>query len=88
MAEGPIGVQNFQLETKIATEAPVQRKFVQDLERNHVNWILLDNAPETGDDTFMQQAHHGSKMLDQYIAAAFEEEARFGAYQVLHRRAG
>ena len=41
----PIGVKMFQLETRVATEAPVQRDIIADLERNQVTWIVLDSAP-------------------------------------------
>ncbi len=70
----------------MATEAVVQRQIIKDLQENGVNWIILNCAPEGGDDTFMQQAYHGSTILDEYIGKNFHQEARFGVYEVLSRR--
>ena len=79
----PIGVHTFQLEARVASEANVQGEIVNDLRRNSVKWIFLNNAPPRGDDTFMEQAYQGSKMLDEYIASHYQTVAEFGAYSVL-----
>ncbi len=82
----PIGVKTFQLETRVATEAPVQRDIVADLERNQVMWIVLDSARD-GDDTWLKSGYQGSRLLDDYIGGNFAEDARFGNYIVLRRSA-
>jgi hypothetical protein len=87
LAERPIGVKMFQLETKVATEAPVQQSIIDDLERNQVMWIVLDNALD-GDDVWLETAYEGSRLLDDYIAGHFVEEARFGHYVIFRRITG
>ncbi len=86
LADRPIGVRTFQLETRVATEAPVQRQMIYDLQRNHVHWIVLDCAPDEGDETFVREAYRGSALLDQYIATSFVQTRRFGRYAVLTTR--
>ena len=87
LSDRPIGAKMFQLETRVATEAPVQQGIIADLERNQVMWIVLDTALE-GDDVWLntgKPAYEGSRLLDDYIAGRFAEEARFGPYMVLRR---
>jgi len=86
LADRPIGVRTFQLETRTATEANVQSEIIFDLKRNDVKWILIDNVPDSGDSTFLAQNYVGAKLLDQYIASQYREEARFGPYAILSRR--
>ena len=86
LANRPIGVRTFQLETRIATEANVQREIISDLNRNDVKWVVIDYAPEFADSTFQKQDYVGAKLLDQYIASQYREEARFGPYAILSRR--
>jgi len=64
----------------------VQRQIISNLKKNDVKWILIDYAPEFGDSTFLAQDYAGAKLLDQYIASQYREEARFGPYAVLRRR--
>jgi len=85
LAGRPIGVHTFQLETRVATEATVQREIIRDLQQNGVRWIILNSASVRGDDTFLQRAYHGSTLLDEYIAKNFHQQARFGVYAVLSR---
>ena len=86
LSDRPIGAKMFQLETRVATEAPVQQGIIADLERNQVMWIVLDNALD-GDDVWLKTGDEGSRLLDDYIAGHFAEEARFGPYMVLSKRA-
>jgi len=86
LADRSIRVRTFQLETRTATEANVQREIISDLKKNDVKWILIDYAPEFGDSTFLAQDYVGAKLLDQYIASQYREQARFGPYAVLCRR--
>ncbi len=83
LAGRPIGVHTFQLEARVATEANVQGEIVNDLRRNRVKWIFLNNAAPRGDDTFMEQAYQGSKILDEYIASHYQTVAEFGVFSVL-----
>ena len=85
LAGRPIGVHTFQLETRVATEAPVQQGVIHDLDQNKVKWVILDSAYWNPDTTFRAHRYVGSKLLDQYIASHYHEEARFGAYQILSR---
>ena len=85
LADRPVGVRTFQLETRMATETNVQEQIVSDLRRNHVQWIMIDYAPFPGDETFKARNYVGSKLLDDYIGSHFRQEARFGSYAVLSR---
>jgi len=80
----PIGTRTFQLETRMATEPPVQQEIVADLERNHVRWIILD-ASDDGDEAFAKADYRGSDLLDTYIANHFVEQAQFGSFTILTR---
>jgi hypothetical protein len=81
----PIGVKTFQLETRMATEAAVQQEIVDDLERNQVAWIILDNLGD-GDEVYVKADYQGSELLDRYIATHFAQQAAFGPYMILTRR--
>lgn len=85
LADRPIGVRTFQLETRMATEAPIQQGIIADLERNDVKWVIIDSNSLVPDATFKVHPYVGSKLLDQYIASHYSEEARFGAYVVLRK---
>jgi hypothetical protein len=85
LADRPIGARTFQLETRLATETPVQAEIIADLERNHVRWLILNRVPVRGDDTFAEQAYQGSALLDGYVRNSFRDVARFGPYAVLLR---
>lgn len=84
LAERPIGVRAFQLETQVATEAPVQRQQIADVEQNRVNWMVIDGL-DAGDPTFRKRAYRGAADFDQYVAAHFVERARFGRFTILQR---
>jgi hypothetical protein len=86
LADRPIGVRTFQLETGVATEADVQSEIIEDLGRNHVHWLAIDLTEQRGDPTFERRAYRGSGLLDAYIRENFQEEARFGPYAVLASR--
>lgn len=83
LADRPIGVHLFQLETRMATEEPVQREIILDLEKNPVSWMILDRTPFRGEETL--NPYQGSRLLDEHIANHFREETRFGRYAVLRR---
>jgi hypothetical protein len=85
LADRPIGTRTFQLETRVATEAPVQKEIISDLSRNRVRWMILDCAPVRGDDNFVEQAYQGSTLLDEFLRDHYREDARFGRYAVLRR---
>lgn len=83
LAGRPIGVRTFQLEARIASEPQVQQGIIADLEQRNVKWVIIDAEPWVPDPTFVQQHYVGSKMLDEFIANNYREEARFGSYAVL-----
>jgi hypothetical protein len=85
LADRPIGVRTFQLETRSATEATVQAGIIADLGRNGVRWLILNRLQVRGDDTFAEQAYQGSSLLDDYIRNHFRDVARFGGYSILNR---
>jgi hypothetical protein len=87
LADRPIGVRTFQLETRMATEAPVQQGIIADLEQNKVKWVVIDNVPWEPDPTFAAHRYVGSKLLDQYIASHYQVEAKFGPFVVSSRKA-
>jgi hypothetical protein len=80
----PIGTRTFQLETRMATEPSVQQEIVADLDRNQVQWIILDDARD-GDEAYVKARYKGSDILDAYIATHFVQQAQFGNYTVLTR---
>ena len=49
-----------------------------------MRWVVLENA----DEPWMKTEYEGSRLLDDYIADHFAEEARFGVYIVLRRVSG
>ncbi len=86
LADRPIGVRTFELDTGVATEADTQREIISDLKRSQVKWVVLDLAPWRGDRTFHEKAYRGSGLLDEYIRDRFEQRARFGRYAVYGAR--
>jgi hypothetical protein len=81
----PIGVREFQLEDKIASEAAVQRKIIHDLDQNHVKWAIIDRDQPKGDEGFVHRAYSGAKLLDAFVREHFKEESRFGRFAILQR---
>ena len=81
----PIGVREFQLEDKIATEAPVQRQIIHDLDRNHVKWCIIDRDQSASDEAFLRRAYSGATLLDAFVRENFKEESRFGRFAILRR---
>jgi len=84
LAGRPIGVRTFQLETRSATEAPVQSEIIADLVRNKVRWLILYRAKLPSDPTFAEEDYQGSKLLDDYIRTHFRDVAQFGNYSILN----
>jgi hypothetical protein len=84
LAGRPIAVRTFQLETRVATEEPVQREIISDLEKRKNTWIILDTYLE-GDRAYIQANYQGSMLLDGYIAQHFQRVAEFGRYRVFTR---
>jgi hypothetical protein len=80
----PIAVRTFQLETRMATEEPVQSAIISDLEQRKNAWVILDSEAE-GDEAFLKANYQGSSLLDQYIARNFKQVASFGRYWVFRR---
>lgn len=87
LAERPIGVRLFQLEYKVATEAPFQQEIISDLERNKVKYIIIDCLPQqiNKGESYLMEQYRGSKILDEYIRRNFQLGAQFGRYRVLGR---
>jgi hypothetical protein len=83
LADRPIGVRMFQLETRVATEPSVQREIAADLERSLVKWVILERKPHRGDDTFKKRPYQGSSYLDDYISSHYSEVAWFGQFAIL-----
>jgi hypothetical protein len=84
LAGRPIAARMFQLETRVATEAPVQSQIIADLEKKKDAWIILDTEIE-GDIGFMKGGYQGSTLLDDYISQHFKRVAEFGRYWVFTR---
>jgi len=87
LADRPIGVRSFQLESRVTTEAPVQQGIIADLEHNQVKWVLIDRFRWVPDPTFRAHPYAGSKLLDEYIASHYRLEARFGPYLAFSSKA-
>jgi hypothetical protein len=85
LSDRPIGVREFQLETKIATEAAVQREIIHDIDQNHVKWVIIDRKQPEGDPTFARRGYSGATLLDAFLLANFKNEAQFGRYALLRR---
>lgn len=85
LLDRPIGVRDFQLESRIATEKPVQDRIIVDLQRNKVKWIILDTSAPPGDPQYFREGYHGSAVLDEYVRTNFGTERIFGSYSVLRR---
>ena len=82
LADRPIGVRSFQLETRVTTGAGVQQGIIADLEHNQVKWVFIDRFRWVPDPTFRAHPYAGSKLLDEYVASHYRPEARFGPYVV------
>jgi hypothetical protein len=83
----PPGTSYYLLDAGVASTAAVQDRIIGDLERNRVNWALLEDQQGQGDPSFRARLHAESKRLDEFFVARFEEVARFGRIAVW-RRAG
>jgi hypothetical protein len=83
LADRPIGVRAFQLETGVATESAVQQVQIDDLKHNRVNWIVLDQDQTAGDVAFWKRGYRGATDFDDYVAAHYTEVARFGRFSVM-----
>jgi len=84
LAGRPIAVRMFQLESRIATEEPVQREIITDLEQKKNAWVILDSEIE-GDEPFLKAHYRGSSLLDEYLGRHFRQVASFGRYWVFER---
>ena len=71
LADRSIGVRTFQLETRVATERPVQEGIIADLERNRATWIILD-CVQDGDKEFVRTNYQGSTLLDEVHRKPFQ----------------
>jgi hypothetical protein len=71
----------------VVTTAPVQREIVRDLERSRTQLVIRWLSPLAD-----QRADNGAgrssdvRLLDRYLARAYEPQRRFGDYLVLARR--
>ena len=87
LANRPVAVRTFELESGHATEAAVQREIIEDLQRRHVSWLVLDMSLQYfGDPGFEPAADAGSELLDAYIGQNFQPVARFGRYGIFASR--
>jgi len=87
LSERPFASTIIQLEPKVATELPTQRKIIADFEYRQVKCLIIEHEQEKGDSTFRKSGYVGSKFLDAYISKHFREVARFGRFAVLTRGA-
>jgi len=80
----PIAARIFQLETRMATEEPIQREIIGDLEKRKNAWVILDTE-FTEDEASKKANYQGSSLLDDYIGRNFKQVASFGTYWVFTR---
>jgi hypothetical protein len=85
LADRPIGVRGFQLETRVATEAAVQQVQIADLELNRVQWLIIDCLQVPRDPIFRKAVYRGAVDFDDYVSSHYVERARFGRFAVLQR---
>jgi hypothetical protein len=76
------GVKDYWFEPGFTTNPAVQQEMIGDLRRRNVRWAIL----QAGLGRINEGGSSGSKLLDEYIAASYREEVRFGNYQILQRR--
>jgi hypothetical protein len=80
LAGRKIGVRMFELEPGMMTKLVTQRELIADLELNNVKWVVIDSASSSPD----PQADTGFRLLDQYLATRYRQEAQFGSYSILY----
>jgi len=79
------GVWDYLMDPGSTTTAPVQRRIVTDLRRNHVRLVVLVDSPIPPEERHQESS--GVTILDDYINANYAVVERFGPYVVLLPRA-
>jgi hypothetical protein len=79
-----IGVKNHVLNPGLTTESLIQKKMIQDLIRNDVEWIILwDNKHFI---YWSKETLQGANDLDAYLHNNFNLIQRYGQFVVIQRK--
>jgi hypothetical protein len=74
------------LDPGIASLEYGQREIVSDLQRNSINWAILEDAAGIGEESTLQRLEPpGCKMLDEFFLANYHEVESFGTLSVVRR---
>ena len=80
------GSRYIDLDAGVASLEMVQREIISDLERSGTNWAVLEDAMSSGGESLLQRVRPpGSKLLDEFFLARFQEAASFGRLSVVRR---
>ncbi len=85
LADRPVGTRYEEFEPGVVTKPSVQREIVGELERNHVDWVVLYSGFEASA-RGLPGPREGSTVLDDFLAGHYEGVARFGRYSILRKR--
>lgn len=81
------GSRYIDLEPWVTPTESAQREIVSDLERSGTNWAILEGVENVLVQSSIQRSRPpGSKLLDQFFLANFQEVASFGRLSVLRRK--
>jgi hypothetical protein len=73
------------LDSAITSEEPVQEDIINQLQKANTEWAILYDAKGSLMELGFDQNTPGSKALDDFLSAQFQEAAQFGRYSVLAR---
>jgi hypothetical protein len=73
------------LDLALTSGERVQRDIISQLQKNHTEWAILYDAKGSLMQPWYDKQPPGSKALDDFLAAQFQEAARFGRYLVMNR---
>lgn len=79
------GTKFHELHPGLTTTAGIQRQIIDDLIDNSVVYVVLYEAPDSGEPNKSSESSHVT-LLDDFLAEEFEEVAQFGKYRVRKKR--
>ncbi len=85
LAARDAGTRYHELHPGVATTVPVQQEIAADLERNHVQYLVLSNRFERANEPNESSVNSGVTVLDDYIHSHFLPVMQIGPYAIWRR---
>jgi Dolichyl-phosphate-mannose-protein mannosyltransferase len=85
LAERHSATRYHELHPGVATTAPVQQEIVNDLEKYHVNYMVLSSQFEQAHEPNESSISSGVYILDDYIHSRFQPMMQYGPYMIWKR---